>query len=337
MSSTVINAVCGIVRASCEVVDVIKDTYNICTQPADLLALRVARIFTRLAGLTAYGCEIGALNSDASNSTLFAIKASEVVVRVIDVPVQVGLVTAEMMQQDMPSLEFIEKAVLQPALSMMRAKNEMLIYQEKNFLSMSPKQQATQTRLVEVKSGFMTTQLVPMPITVEESQKILTQCENEAPSLNVAEAIVKTGLASKLSEATAKGFEFCEDIYARLSTYDALVNRLQAVNARAEDPFNLLALDSIPTELHGDRVFRELICPITLNPIRHPVGDPNGITVYERSAIETQIRLQERNIYHEPLCEEQLVEKPQLVERINDRLQFHMQRLRQYAAAGLNS
>ena len=100
MSSTVVSAVCGIVRAGCEVADVIKDTYNICTQPADLLALRVARILTRLAGLTAYGCEMSASNSGASNSTLFAIKASEVAVRLIDVPVQVGLVTAEAMQQE---------------------------------------------------------------------------------------------------------------------------------------------------------------------------------------------------------------------------------------------
>jgi len=42
----------------------------------------------------------------------------------------------------------------------------------------------------------------------------------------------------------------------------------------------------IPKELHEDEILSQYICPITGEPILHPVLDPtDGITIYERSAI----------------------------------------------------
>ena len=66
--------------------------------------------------------------------------------------------------------------------------------------------------------------------------------------------------------------------------YDKLYEVLQQCSAEQQarnhieepPPLNLMDLPSIPLPLHEDIVFKRYICPITQQPIRHPVGDPNG-------------------------------------------------------------
>jgi len=90
------------------------------------------------------------------------------------------------------------------------------------------------------------------------------------------------------------------------------------------NPFQLRALPAIPEELHEDPVFRKYICTITMLPTRHPVGDPNGRALYDRSAIERWIREHHNSpITRHPLTRDQLVPKPRIQAFIDDRLLQH--------------
>ena len=97
-------------------------------------------------------------------------------------------------------------------------------------------------------------------------------------------------------------------------------------------------MHSIPSALYQDRIFGRCVCPITLLPIRHPVGDSTiegnnrDSIVYERSAIEEVIRLSHRSpISRKPLTVAQLVPKPAVQRAIDDRLMFYEQGLRKFA------
>jgi len=104
-------------------------------------------------------------------------------------------------------------------------------------------------------------------------------------------------------------------------------NSVQQKEAAANhDTFsvNLVGLAVIPEALHNDVIFRQYECAITHQPIRDPVGDPNGKTLYERNAIVRCI-----NLYHKspmtnaPLEVNQLVEKPLLKALIDQRLEAY--------------
>ncbi|OGN66209.1 MAG: hypothetical protein A2888_00820 [Chlamydiae bacterium RIFCSPLOWO2_01_FULL_28_7] len=89
------------------------------------------------------------------------------------------------------------------------------------------------------------------------------------------------------------------------------------VNGRID----LNGLDAIPLILHDDQVFRENICPINKTPIRDPVRDPDGNTVYERAAIYNLLNLrQESPVTGLPLTKEQLQDMPDMRAVIDGRL-----------------
>ena len=95
---------------------------------------------------------------------------------------------------------------------------------------------------------------------------------------------------------------------------------------------NLMALDTIPGPLENDAVFRRYICPITLRPIRHPVRDPNGITLYERSAIEAYLGddVRPSPVTRRPMSRRDLREAPGIQAVIDTRLRQHQRQFEQY-------
>src|SRR5690242_6947603 len=112
MASIAVNVACGIIRAGVEMSDVCIDIYNICKKSTDFLALKVMRVFIRVVVLIAYACGIGAFCSGASYSTLFDIKAVEVLTRIIEVPIQIALATSEALVQASLTPQFIAHAIL---------------------------------------------------------------------------------------------------------------------------------------------------------------------------------------------------------------------------------
>lgn len=129
-------------------------------------------------------------------------------------------------------------------------------------------------------------------------------------------------------------------MYGRLSSW--LENYRKEEESR---PLNLLALPTIPTPLEDDIVFSRYVCSITHEPVRDPVGDPNGHALYERAAImEWLNRGNNRSpVTQQAMTSRDLIEKPILRRLIDRRLKYHEQRLwdymqsRQNLQAGLNS
>lgn len=92
---------------------------------------------------------------------------------------------------------------------------------------------------------------------------------------------------------------------------------------------NISDLPDIPEELHQDPLLSHYICPITCAPIRDPVRDPNGRTLYERRAIYSWLREKLTSpITRAPLFRSDLQELPRLKEFIEDRLKMYQERLK---------
>lgn len=98
---------------------------------------------------------------------------------------------------------------------------------------------------------------------------------------------------------------------------------------------NISDLPDIPEELHEDTQLRNYTCPITCAPIRDPVRDPNGRTLYERRAIYGWLRERLTSpVTRAQLLRSDLQELPRLKEFIEDRLKMHEARLKIVAEKG---
>jgi len=82
-------------------------------------------------------------------------------------------------------------------------------------------------------------------------------------------------------------------------------------------------ISKVPVQLHQDLVLSRYICPITQCPIRFPVGDPNGRTIYEKEAIEKWIEKEGTSpVTRGPLDKSALIPQPALQILIENRLRF---------------
>jgi hypothetical protein len=154
---------------------------------------------------------------------------------------------------------------------------------------------------------------------------------------------LKSYIGSSKSTNTENQERVAITLLSKGSLYENLLNFLRLSNNKMEQiggalqEFNLLALEEIPLPLHADGVFRRYICPITHQPIRFPVGDPNGNTIYERSAILNWLQVRRVSpITRRPLFPHQLIPKPGLQALIDHRLGFHERRLWNYLQQSLS-
>jgi len=83
----------------------------------------------------------------------------------------------------------------------------------------------------------------------------------------------------------------------------------------------LLKLAAIPEQYSDDPIFSQYICPITCEPIRHYMKDPNGGHGYEREAIlEWLERSSTSPLTRQLLFARDLVEVPSIQQEIDGRL-----------------
>jgi hypothetical protein len=82
--------------------------------------------------------------------------------------------------------------------------------------------------------------------------------------------------------------------------------------------------DMIPEEIQEDPVLAENICPITLQPMRHPLKDPTTGSVYEARAIRSWVEQHKISpLSRQPLSVEDLQPVEDLESVINERLRFY--------------
>jgi len=99
------------------------------------------------------------------------------------------------------------------------------------------------------------------------------------------------------------------------------------------DPFDLRALPEIPSFLHDDPQLRRVPCAIERTPARDPVGDPDGVHIYDRQNILKWLRVGRliSPFTNRRLTPQMLIEKPALKKFVEDRLQFISDGLRTLA------
>jgi hypothetical protein len=215
-----------------------------------------------------------------------------------------------------------EKGILRPCLSLLRAATEAQACREEKYLSMPADQLKEERRCVN-EGTTDCPDLKYYPVTKEECEKNLNDCNEKIPVLSALEIATRLGAFENTVKTVSR-------TVTALFDPQSIARRAAAEAAQVEpyqefEPDDLLALPYIPTCLEKDQVFHELICPITQRPICHPVLDPtNHITVYERAAILESLRERPHSaVTRLPLEPDQLIPLPALQTLINDRLAIY--------------
>lgn len=336
--------ICKFVRVACEGSEVINSAAKSLDARAEPVERTVDVVLTILKALSlgANCTEFRAQLKGASNATLHDIKTLEAVARLFQIPFEMCNPMFKGMNEGRDfNWKELGQSLLTPTVSFLRAANEQQMYQEQAYLDMSPEELSKARRITTDEDGTVTE---IRPVVREECEAILKRARSVEPSLNAAEVLLRTGgvtrIANNLTEA-----------------YGRLAQRLQApavplpapvpphplamvgigVPAVNQNVFDLLALPLIPLELQNDIVFRRYICPISQEPIRHPVGLPGEPHLFERSVLTRWIRDHGTSpISRQRVRLNQIVGRPAIQALINHRLEFHQQRLIQHTQQGLN-
>lgn len=334
---------CKIVRTLCEASSIVDGVDKVLSaQGNDERNINIASVATQVVALGINCVEGGAQIYGASNRTLQHIKSVEVAARGIHVPAKImeGLVDHAQRGEE-PSWRFLEKNVLSPTLSFLRATNEQSIYANKNYLEMSQEEFNKQEAPIYDNEGNI---IGWKPLTRKECENGLELSTEIEPALNVAECVLKT-------EIISRNVGNLKDAYGRLAArlrgpipapapiapvapHPLAAGPAQAA-AVANNPFDLVALPSIPPELADDSIFSRYVCPITQEPIRHPVGLPGEPHLYEQSALVRWVTARGTSpTNRQRVGVHQIVAKRAIQALIDHRLQFHQQRLILHAQQG---
>jgi U-box domain. len=313
-------------------------------------ALQTASAVNKLVLLGFSIGEIGALLGGASSSSLMHLKSWELLPRGAELPIEAGKYIVKLTKD--PSVEnhiqLVEKGLIAPISGFIGTLADASAYYEKHFIEMSPEEREQATRPVYEYDSFEESFVLTgyKPVNLEECQKNLAMLQN----LSSASGCVR--ISAEL-EIIGNSYKSAKSLYGQLALFferhgerissfqhrckEAPIQQNETPKEKEEDlqeNISLRALPFIPSPLHQDEVFKQYICPITQLPIRHPVGDPNGCTVYERSAILAWLMIQSVSpITKEPLTPDKLIERPALELLINRRLQEHEEKLWAYVAS----
>lgn len=115
-------------------------------------------------------------------------------------------------------------------------------------------------------------------------------------------------------------------------------SKVEVVESVDIEPFQLVKKNFIPDEFAGDLLFKNYICNISFGSARIPVMDPtNNISIYDRKEIKKWLSNNSTSpITRKPLKIGELKSNPKLQQLIDERLQFHQDRILKCIEEGLN-
>lgn len=357
-------SIADLIRATSEMSDLIVTNQvsdNMCISAANQ-ALMAATIIT----------EMGMNIAGASSQKKLWIKNCEVFTRVIDL-----LAKPMMAEEKNPHADPYQKsaaqfqATLSAMASLCKALAESGYYSEGTYLEMSPEELKNAKRRKVDPEGTPTYSMYTGPsgtpqLIVHPAMKDvpvdLEECKNLQNGYSeISDLSAITRAVSGLVQT------FTQELYSNLRQALNHHYHPQANNQPAPPPANnppqvnnqpvpqaapqipvevnlegdeliLTNLNFIPAPLHNDVVFKKYICPITGMPIRRVVCDPNGVTLYERSAIRTALSFNPVSpVTRRPLLARQLLERPAIQAEINARLNFHQQGLEAFLQQNQNA
>ena len=278
--------------------------------------LKKAHLVNTLAMLGFTMIETGAQYMGVRAQTMVKIKAFEMIPRNIQVPL--SLINAVLGSQEQSSiraaLEILQKGVIAPFADVVRVAGELSAYEERSYLEMSPEEREKHRRPVyDYDPCTESLQIIgEKPIDVEECRV----------NLEMAQTIARGASFVRFGAEFTHAINVVQPVYQGIHEY---LRRFQ-VKVRS-----LRELPEIPPPLREDRVLRQYICPISQEPIRHPVGDPNGRTVYEERSIRRWLEGHHTSpVTRLPLTYRDLVPMPSLQALIDSRLEQHDRHFQEY-------
>jgi len=340
--STIVKGMCRLISLGYDTADVVKyaqDTW----QPETRTIEGTVGLAARVVGLGAAGCELGGQAIGWSSSTLRTIKKVELGAKVLQT--YVGLCESDLGAHldSVGSLaRYVERRILAPLASIDRLTNEYETYSAKTQLDLSLVARVSDSRceLAVIEEGDNTRRAKQAGRA--ESRTALAHLAAERPSLLQTEVFHKTG-AGALVVGNVYRYTIRQaqamlppHILAQFNIGAPQIALPQVPAQPALDPFDFVAHRDIPAVLQNNPVFANLVCPISLMPIRRPVRDPNGITIYERAAILRSIQANPRSpMTRLPLTANMLQPLPALRAYIDASLAGYQAAVQQVLAAPL--
>lgn len=316
------SAISGIVKGFQVVIDgtkIVSDVHKLVHANQDRSRRSISVAMRTLA--YSAGLFVLAKSGETTNKTLAKVKHFEAGMLLCDAtfnPVQEYLLSAERSWTG-----FFETVLAAPYAAVIRANTESAVFENRHLLTLPDEQR---------KVSFLNDDhhsIEQREISKAECQANIERAESAIPALNM----IEIGLKLRVGSLVKSGFvglyqKIIDDIARRQIDLQIAGNRLADIQ--------LNNLSYIPEQLYDDQVFSRYECAITAAPIRDPVCDSNGVTLYERAAILSWIDIHHTSpITRSPLVAHQLLERPALRALIDARLQFHQQRIDNAMEQGL--
>lgn len=242
-------------------------------------AMKAASLATRTMLLFFSIIEMACIASNQTNSsTAINLKLAEVLVRCVDLPIQVVDGTIKITCHDKTTLEKMrtfEKVILNSVIGFFRANMELELSIQKSFRDL-PKEEQNKLEFPIYRFSGEDQEIVGFrPFNLKECEETIQAMENLIPKVSAAEASANMGLVSKVIGISAQAF-------------DLLKRRM----LNASKSCDLKQLNYMPVELEEDPELSKNICALTRRPVCHIVSDPTTSNKihYERSAIETWLK-----------------------------------------------
>lgn len=338
-----INMACDAVRTVTTTMDIVVNVSEAITE-ADISGLKMTAAVSKSAilALDILGI-IGHHSGKISNNALSVIKEIETTVRIVDLPVHFSneikklgdrILTAEGI------IHLIEKGAIAPIAGLCKTTLQSAFFSEKHYLELV-KKDSTAQRPVYGKDIFGETEIKGYrTIDANECEKNIALFDKIATGLNVTEAIANSssieGVYRTLISRTMQNL--VRHDRPQPPSQDGEQPQVAPVVIQHNEPqnqvdinnlFKFKNMNSIPLELHTDRILKKYICPITQCPIRHIVQDPGTInaanpTFYEKEAIERWLETHDTSpATRDFLFKDDLILRPDIQREIDQRLEFH--------------
>ncbi|MFI5343870.1 MAG: U-box domain-containing protein [Chlamydiales bacterium] len=278
--------------------------------------------------------EIGALFAGATNEGLSNIKKLELLPKMANIPIQI-IYEGDRIEPDARGMvKFICRGVVAPISDLCRVVNEQAGYEEASYLDKYHADPENARRPIYEQVGYGEDSHFVIvgykPIDPKECEANIAAAQSSAKIAASLRCAMDLGIPEVATDAAQEVQQFGVELYQILADFLRQVQEPE-INPNLGPNLNFLAFKRIPTPLHNDVVFSKYICPITKEPIRDPVRDPNGRTLYERSAILNWLAINPCSpVTRTPMEESDLEELKGVRALIDQRLLMHGNLLNQF-------
>ena len=341
------------INIACGALNTLRSTGKLFSDNDIPLSLRIADVAVQCFGVGCDIYEVDLLLHHAHATQLLQLKNVEILDKVIAIPIRCSAECIRALKTE--KLDFgtlikcLERGVLSPLTDFVRVGNELDVYDEKQYLEMTPEELAKHPRPIYKNVGDADSPIIVIdhyePRTKENCQAYIDQFTHNANCASGMKCALDAGVL-RISMKTA--------YYALITLLQqnaapqtgptlsptATASNTNVLNIEQEeenpldliDSIDLIHQKSIPSILATiDPFFQDYLCSISHTPMKDPVQDPTGGShLYDKVWILWALRRERKSpITRLPLQPHQLIPRPDLKALINTRLRMHQERIQQ--------